>query len=170
MGCIFRAAVSSGVDSQSGSRGSTTHGHPATVRPRPWTTAQLHWHVVTLSKDYLNPFYFQSHTVAFHSQLQHVIPLPCINLCNAHCNVLRHVTARYKSFYYYYQRCMPKLTDIAKLKTVLMTIRMICHAVCWHFHSRLRWWVATAGGHFEHFVQYTKWAADVNHLNFWSIS
>jgi len=33
---------------------------------------------LTLSKDYLNPFYFQSHTLAFHSQLQHVI-----NLCNA---------------------------------------------------------------------------------------
>jgi len=30
-----------------------------------------------------NPFYFQSHTLAFHSQLQHVILLPCINLCNA---------------------------------------------------------------------------------------
>ena len=29
------------------------------------------------------PFYFQSHTLAFHSQLQHVILLPCINLCNA---------------------------------------------------------------------------------------
>jgi len=38
---------------------------------------------LTLSKDYLNPFYFQSHILAFHSQLQHVIPLPCINLCNA---------------------------------------------------------------------------------------
>jgi len=38
--------------------------------------------VVTLSKDYLNAFYFQSHTLALHSQLQHVIPLPCINLCN----------------------------------------------------------------------------------------
>ena len=38
---------------------------------------------LTLSKDYLNPFYFQSHTLAFHSQLQHVIPLPCIDLCNA---------------------------------------------------------------------------------------
>jgi len=38
---------------------------------------------LTLSKDYLNPFYFQSHTLAFHFQLQHVIPLPCINLCNA---------------------------------------------------------------------------------------
>jgi len=38
---------------------------------------------LTLSIDYLNPFYFQSHTLAFHSQLQHVIPLPCINLCNA---------------------------------------------------------------------------------------
>jgi len=38
---------------------------------------------LTLSKDYLNPFYFQSHTLAFHSQLQHVIPLRCINLCNA---------------------------------------------------------------------------------------
>ena len=41
---------------------------------------------LTLSKDYLNPFYFQSHTLitlAFHSQLQHVIPLTCINyLCN----------------------------------------------------------------------------------------
>jgi len=37
---------------------------------------------LTLSKDYLNPFYFQSHTLAFHSQLQHVIPFPCINLCN----------------------------------------------------------------------------------------
>ena len=37
---------------------------------------------LTLSKDYLNPFYFQSHTLTFHSQLQHVIPLPCINLCN----------------------------------------------------------------------------------------
>ena len=36
-----------------------------------------------LSKDYLNPFYFQSHTLAFHSQLQHVIPLPCIN-CVTH--------------------------------------------------------------------------------------
>ena len=31
---------------------------------------------VTLFKNYLNPFYF-------HSQLQQVIPLPCINLCNA---------------------------------------------------------------------------------------
>ena len=38
---------------------------------------------LTLSTDYSNPFYFQSHTLAFHSQLQHVIPLPCINLCNA---------------------------------------------------------------------------------------
>jgi len=39
---------------------------------------------LTLSKDYLNPFYFQSHTLAFHhSQLQHVIPLSCISLCNA---------------------------------------------------------------------------------------
>jgi len=38
---------------------------------------------LTLSKDYLNPFYFQSHTLTFHSQLQHLIPLPCINLCNA---------------------------------------------------------------------------------------
>jgi len=48
---------------------------------------------------YLNPLYFQSHTLAFHFQLQHVIPLPCIN-----CNVSRHVTARYKSSssYYYY--------------------------------------------------------------------
>jgi len=36
---------------------------------------------LTLSKDYLNPSYF--HTLVFHSQLQHVIPLPCINLCNA---------------------------------------------------------------------------------------
>jgi len=35
-----------------------------------------------------------------------------------------------------------------------------------YFHSRLQSWVATAGGHFEHFVQYTKWEADVNHLNF----
>jgi len=32
---------------------------------------------------YGNTFYIQSHTLAFHSQLQHVIPLPCINLCNA---------------------------------------------------------------------------------------
>ena len=38
---------------------------------------------LTLSKDYFNHFYFQFHTLAFHSQLQHVIPLPCINLCNA---------------------------------------------------------------------------------------
>jgi len=38
---------------------------------------------LTLSKDCLNPVYFQSHTLACHSQLQHVIPLPCINLCNA---------------------------------------------------------------------------------------
>jgi len=37
----------------------------------------------SLSKDHLNPFYFQSHSLTFHSQLQHVIPLPCINLCNA---------------------------------------------------------------------------------------
>jgi len=35
------------------------------------------------TKTYLNPFYFQSHTLAFHFQLQHVIPHPCINLCNA---------------------------------------------------------------------------------------
>jgi len=27
---------------------------------------------LTLSKDYLNPFYFQSYTLAFHFQLQHV--------------------------------------------------------------------------------------------------
>ena len=39
--------------------------------------------MITLSKDYLNPFYFQSHTLAFHSQLQHAIPLRCITLCNA---------------------------------------------------------------------------------------
>jgi len=32
--------------------------------------------LLTLTKDYLNPFYFQSHTLAFHFQLQHVIPLP----------------------------------------------------------------------------------------------
>jgi len=38
---------------------------------------------LTLSKDYLNPSYFQSHTLVFHSQLQHVIHLPCINSCNA---------------------------------------------------------------------------------------
>jgi len=38
---------------------------------------------LTLSKDYLNPFYFQCHTLAFHSQLLHVLPLPRINLCNA---------------------------------------------------------------------------------------
>jgi len=38
---------------------------------------------LTLSKGYLNPSYVQSHTLAFHSHLQHVIPLPCINLCNA---------------------------------------------------------------------------------------
>jgi len=31
----------------------------------------------------LNPFYFLSHTLAFHSQLLHVLPLPRINLCNA---------------------------------------------------------------------------------------
>jgi len=37
----------------------------------------------TLSKDDLNPFYFLSHTLAFHSQLLHVLPLPRINLCNA---------------------------------------------------------------------------------------
>ena len=36
----------------------------------------------TLSKDDLNPFYFLSHTLAFHSQLLHVLPLPRINLCN----------------------------------------------------------------------------------------
>jgi len=41
------------------------------------------WSPSILSKGYLNAFYFQSHTLAFHSQLQHVIPLPCINLCNA---------------------------------------------------------------------------------------
>jgi len=32
----------------------------------------------TLSKDDLNPFYFLSHTLAFHSQLLHVLPLPRI--------------------------------------------------------------------------------------------
>ena len=37
----------------------------------------------TLSKDDLNPFYFLSHTLAFHSQLLHVLPLPHFNLCNA---------------------------------------------------------------------------------------
>ena len=33
--------------------------------------------------DDLNPFYFLSHTLAFHSQLLHVLPLPSVNLCNA---------------------------------------------------------------------------------------
>ena len=37
----------------------------------------------TLLKDDLNPFYFLSHTLAFHSQLLHVLPLPRVNLCNA---------------------------------------------------------------------------------------
>ena len=36
-----------------------------------------------LSKDDLNPFYFLSHTLALHSQLLHVLPLPRVNLCNA---------------------------------------------------------------------------------------
>jgi len=36
-----------------------------------------------LLKDYLNPFYFQSYTLAFRFQLELVIPLACINLCNA---------------------------------------------------------------------------------------
>jgi len=57
----------------------------------------------TLSKDDLNPFYFLSHALAFHSQLLHVLPLPRINCVTRPCNVPWHVTARYKlSFYYYY--------------------------------------------------------------------
>jgi len=54
----------------------------------------------TLSKDYLNPFYFQSHTLAFHYQLQHVIPLPCINLCNAPGMLRRDISRRFIIIFY----------------------------------------------------------------------
>ena len=41
---------------------------------------------------YLNPFYFQSHTLAFHSQLQPQLYLFLVLICVTRpCNVLRHV-------------------------------------------------------------------------------
>jgi len=58
---------------------------------------------LTLSKDDLNPFYFQSHTLAFHSHLQPQLYLFLVLICVTRpCNVPRHVTARYKSSFYHY--------------------------------------------------------------------